>query len=85
MIITLILWYFVNHHAVKKKREGGVGVDTIAYETVTVPKEEYRILKEIYQSVKRQNFLLRIAEAERNLKAGKVKKVTVGNFIEQIG
>lgn len=60
-------------------------MDTIAYETVTVPKEEYRILKEIYQSVKRQNFLLRIAEAERNLKAGKVKKVTVGNFIEQIG
>jgi hypothetical protein len=49
-------------------------VDTIAHETVTVPKEEYRVLKEIYQSVKRQNFLLRIAEAERNLKAGKVKR-----------
>jgi hypothetical protein len=32
--------------------------------------------------VKRQNFLLRIAEAEKNLKAGKVKKVTVDKFIE---
>ena len=60
-------------------------MDTIAHETVTVPKEEYRVLKEIYQSVKRQNFLLRITEAERNLKAGKVKKVAVENFIEQIG
>ena len=49
-------------------------------ETVAIPKEEYRILKEIYQSVKRQNFLLRIAEAEENLKAGKVKKVCVGQF-----
>ena len=60
-------------------------MDTIANETVAVPKEEYRILKEIYQSVKRQNSLLRIAEAEKNLKAGKVKKVSLDNFIEQIG
>jgi hypothetical protein len=50
-----------------------VDVDIIANETVAVPKEEYRVLKEIYQSVKRQNFLLRIAEAEKNLKAGKVR------------
>ena len=57
-----------------------VGVGTTADETVAIPKEEYRILKEIYQSVKRQNFLLRIAEAEENLKAGKVKKVCVGQF-----
>jgi hypothetical protein len=69
----------------KRKKEGGFGVETIANETVAVPKEEYRVLKEIYQSVKRQNFLLRIAEAEKNLKAGKVKKVTVDKFIEQIG
>ena len=62
-----------------------VGLGTTADETVAIPKEEYRILKEIYQSVKRQNFLLRIAEAEKNLKAGKVKKVTVDKFIEQIG
>ncbi len=58
---------------------------TISNETVAIPKEEYRILKEIYQSVKRQNFLLRIAEAEKNLKTGKVKKISVDKFIEQIG
>jgi predicted transcriptional regulator len=69
----------------KRKKEGGFGVETIANETVAVPKEEYRVLKEIYQSVKRQHFLLRIAEAEKNLKAGKIKKVTVDKFIEQIG
>ena len=57
-------------------------MDTIADETVAIPKEEYRVLKEIYQSVKRQNFLLRIAEAEKNLKAGKFKKVSIDKFIE---
>jgi len=56
-------------------------VETIANETVAVPKEEYRVLKEIYRGVKRQNFLLRITEAEKNLKAGKVKKVTVDNEV----
>jgi hypothetical protein len=61
------------------------GVAAISNETVVVPKEEYRILKEIYQNVKRQNFLLRIAEAEKNLKAGKVKQIPVDKFIEQIG
>lgn len=32
--------------------------------------------------MKRQNFQLRIVEAEKNLKAGKVKKVTADDFIE---
>lgn len=58
-------------------------MERIANETVAVPREEYRILKEIYQSVKRQNFLLRIAEAEKNLKAGKIKKVRRDNFLER--
>ena len=61
-----------------------VGMGTMSNETVAIPKEEYRILKEIYQSVKRQNFLLRIAEAEKNLKAGKVKKIRGDNFLERI-
>lgn len=48
---------------------------------VTLPKEEYRILKELYKTVKRQNFLFRLEEAEKNLKAGKIKKVSVKDFI----
>ncbi len=55
-----------------------------ARETIVVPKEEYRILKEIYGNVKRQQFLMRIDEAERNLKAGRVKKIPVDSFIESI-
>lgn len=58
-------------------------IDPVSTETVAVPKEEYRLLKEICQTVKRQNFLLRMAEAEKNLKAGKVKKITVDKFIER--
>ncbi len=59
---------------------GNVATD----ETVTVPKEEYMFLKEMYRIVKRQNFLLRIAEAEKNLKKGKVKKVPVEKFLKSI-
>ena len=55
-----------------------------ATETVTVPKDEYNFLKELYKTVKRQNFLLRLNEAEKNLKLGKVKKVSVDKFIEGI-
>ncbi len=53
-------------------------------DAVTVPKEEYRFLKEVYRTVKRQNFLLRIDEAEKNLKTGKIKKVSIDKFIEGI-
>jgi len=56
----------------------------IAEETIAVPKTEYRFLKELYRTVKRQNFLLRIEEAEKNLKAGKVKKISIDKFIEAI-
>ena len=52
--------------------------------TVTVSQEEYRFLKELYRTVKRQNFLLRIVEAEKNLKAGKVKRISIDKFIESI-
>ena len=53
-------------------------------DTITIPKDEYRLLKELHKTVKRQNFLLRIDEAERNLEAGKVKKVSIDKFIEGI-
>ncbi|MFH0925313.1 MAG: hypothetical protein V1872_06725 [bacterium] len=53
-------------------------------DTVTIPKEEYRILKEVLKNVKRQKFLLRLDETEKNLRSGKVKKVSIDNFIENI-
>ncbi len=55
-----------------------------AEETVVVPKKEYRFLKELYKTVKRQDFLLRIAEAEDNLEKGKVRKSSVNEFINSI-
>ena len=48
---------------------------------VMLPKDEYRILKELYKTVKRQNFLFRLEESEKNLKTGKIKKVSVKDFI----
>jgi len=56
----------------------------IAEDTVNIPRQEYKILKEIYNTVKRQQLLLRIEEAEKNLKAGKVRKVSIDKFIENI-
>ena len=55
-----------------------------AEETVSIPKEEYQLLKELYKTVKRQNFLLRIDEAERNLKTGRIKTVSIDKLIEDI-
>ena len=55
-----------------------------AADMVEIPKEEYSLLKELFRTVKRQNLLLRISEAEKNLKAGKVKKVSADKFIEGI-
>jgi hypothetical protein len=57
---------------------------TATEDTVTIPKEEYKLLREIYNTVKRQNFLLRIEEAEKNLRFGKVKKITIEDFIANI-
>lgn len=54
----------------------------VAEKMVAVPKEEYGFLKEIYKTVKRQQFLFRLEKAEKNLKAGKVKKVSVDKFLK---
>ena len=51
---------------------------------VNIPKLEYRILKEVYKTVKRQQFLVRLEEAEKSLKTGKIKKVSVDKFIDSI-
>jgi hypothetical protein len=48
---------------------------------VKVPEQEYNLLKEVYRTVKRQAFLVRIDEAERNLAAGKTKTISVKDFI----
>jgi hypothetical protein len=51
---------------------------------VKIPKQEYNLLKEVYRTVKRQAFLVRIDEAERNLAAGKTKSMTVDDFIASV-
>ncbi len=53
-------------------------------QTIEISKDEYDMLKEIYKTVKRQRLLFRIEEASKNLKAGKVERVSVDEFIESI-
>jgi hypothetical protein len=55
-----------------------------AKQMVEIPKDEYKILKEIYKTVKRQRLLFRIEEAEKNLRLGKVEKMSVDGFIDNI-
>ena len=52
--------------------------------TVSIPEDEYKMLKELYKTVKRQQFLLRLEDAEKNLKSGKVKKISFDKFIESL-
>jgi hypothetical protein len=52
-----------------------------AKEMVEIPKDEYTFLREIYKTVKRQRLLFRIEEAEKNLRLGKVEKISVDDFI----
>ena len=51
---------------------------------VKIPKQEYNLLKEVYLTVKRQAFLVRIDEAELNLAAGKTKSMTVDDLIASV-
>lgn len=55
-----------------------------AKEFVKVPKQEYNLLKEVYRTVERQAFLVRIGEAERNLAAGKTKTASVEDLIASL-
>jgi hypothetical protein len=52
--------------------------------TIEIPVDEYKILKEIYRTVKRQKLLFRIEEAEKNFRLGKVEKMSLDGFIENI-
>lgn len=57
---------------------------TVVEDYVKIPKQEYNLLKEVYRTVERQAFLLRIDEAERNLAAGKTKSMTVDDVIASV-
>jgi len=50
---------------------------------VKIPKQEYALLKEVYRTVKRQAFLVRLDESERNLAARKTKAISVDDFIRE--
>lgn len=53
-------------------------------EKVTISKLEYDLLNEVYRQFKRQFLLIRIMEAEKNFKSGKIKKVSMDRFIKNI-
>jgi len=57
---------------------------TLANGFVKIPKREYNLLKEVYKTVQRQAFLIRIGEAEKNLAAGKTKAASVDDLIASI-
>jgi hypothetical protein len=59
-------------------------VQTASKDYVKVPKLEYSLLKEVYRTVKRQAFLVRLDDAEKNLTAGKTKTVSVDDLIASV-
>ena len=57
---------------------------TASIDYIKVPKQEYSLLKEVYRTVKRQAFLIRLDEADKNLAAGKTKTVSVDDLVASI-
>ena len=57
---------------------------TASIDYIKVPKQEYSLLKEVYRTVKRQAFLIRLDEADKNLAAGKTKTVSVDDLVALI-
>ncbi len=51
---------------------------------VEIPALEYELLKETHEQLKRQVLLLRILEAEKNLRKGKIKEMTSDRFLKNI-
>ena len=65
--------------------QGDIAMEQIAAKDyIKIPKREYNLLKEVYRTVKRQAFLVRLDEAERNLSMGKTKTISVRDFINAI-
>jgi hypothetical protein len=56
----------------------------VAKDYIKIPKREYDLLKEVYRTVKRQAFLVRIDESTRNLAAGKIKKISMDELIDSV-
>lgn len=57
---------------------------TAVKQKIEVSLTEYNLLRELYRQSKKQALLMRIIEAEENLKKRKIKKVAVGKFIKDI-
>ena len=57
---------------------------TAVKDYVKIPKQEYALLKEVYRTLRRQMFLIRIGDAEKNIASGKTKKVSVDDLIASI-
>jgi hypothetical protein len=57
---------------------------TASIDYIKVPKQEYSLLKEVYRTVKRQAFLIRLDEADKNLAAGKTKTVSVDDLKRRV-
>ena len=56
-----------------------------AKDFIKIPKQEYNLLKEVYRTVQRQAFLMRIDDAEKNLAVGKTKTTSVDVLFIEIG
>ncbi|MDD2871713.1 MAG: hypothetical protein PHS49_07035 [Candidatus Gracilibacteria bacterium] len=51
---------------------------------ISIPKNEYIILKNIYELNKKQQDLTRIYEVEKNIETKNYKKVNIDDFINSI-
>ncbi len=57
---------------------------TITKKRIEIPLVEYNLLREVYRQFKKQALLLRIVEAEENLKRKRVKEIDIDKFIKNI-
>ena len=82
-------WYKTFYEGIACKtiynEQGGIAMkDAAVKDYVKIPKQEYNLLKEVYRTVKRQAFLIRLDESERNLAAGKTKAISGDDFIDAV-
>jgi len=52
---------------------------TAVKDFVKIPKQEYNLLKEVYRTVQRKAFLIRISEAEKTYCPEKLKSLPLMN------
>lgn len=51
---------------------------------IEIPKNEYAVLKTLAQAYKKNAHLFRVLEAEENLRKGKVKVSSFGDFLNDL-